>query len=122
MAPGLWKELPRCKKLADSIRKEQGVKSTWTYLDAPQLLKHTLGLTKTLKGKDEFALLYLWYDIDSVESHKHKNEIALFREYIGQEVAFKVATYQDVFHKISELSNVDTRYLSYITDRYIAKE
>ncbi len=120
--PRVMERTSKVQETADCIRKEQGVKSTWTYLDAPQLLKHTLGLTKTLKGKDEFALLYLWYDIDSVESHKHKNEIALFREYIGQEVAFKVATYQDVFHKISELSNVDTRYLSYITDRYIAKE
>jgi hypothetical protein len=42
---GIWKGLPRCEALANRLVEENGGRTSFEYLDAPQLLKHILGLT-----------------------------------------------------------------------------
>ncbi len=56
--PGLWKArgLPRCEQLARDIMDGS---VAFQYLDAPQLLKHALGL---FNQEQPATLLNLWYD------------------------------------------------------------
>ncbi len=66
--PGLWARLPRCGKLVKHIREEEQARTSFTYLDVPQLLKHILGLAYAF-GPTGFELLYLWYEVSSEEAN-----------------------------------------------------
>ena len=115
--PGLWAQLPRCEKLVRHIHEEEHGKTSFVYLDAPQLLKHILGLA-TKFGPKGFQILYLWYEIPSIEAEKHRSEIVVFKEYVGDEVDFRDMTYQELFKAINKLSSKDRDYVSYLHDRY----
>ena len=115
--PGLWAQLPRCEKLVRHIHEEEQGKTSFVYLDAPQLLKHILGLA-TKFGPKGFQILYLWYEIPSIEAEKHRSEIVVFKEYVGDEVDFRDMTYQELFKAINKLSSKDRDYVSYLHDRY----
>lgn len=52
------------------------------------LLKHILGLTRTF-GATGFNLLYLWYEVTSLEAKSHRKELKEFKKYIRDEVAFR---------------------------------
>ena len=54
----LWKGLNGCESLIRLVREEETGKTSFSFLDVPQLLKHILGLT-TEFGKRGFELLYL---------------------------------------------------------------
>ena len=88
------------------------------YLDAPQLIKHILGL-KTKYGEKGFTFLYLWYDFASVEADNHRQEIMTFKDCIENEIDFRYLTYQDLFKAVSSMPGVENEYLSYMQDRYI---
>jgi len=92
-------------------------KTSFTYLDAPQLLKHILGLA-TKFGPRGFELVYLWYDRPSAEAERHRQEIKDFKEQVGDDVYFRDMTYQDVFNIIKRSLDANKRYISYITERY----
>jgi len=113
----LWAGLPKCESLARLIKQEEQGKTSFTYLDAPQLIKHILGLTKTF-GKLQFELLYLWYELSSTEAEEHKKQLTEFKEYIKGEVHFRDITYHHVFENIRKYPNVDSYYLSYLHERY----
>ncbi|MFC2009758.1 hypothetical protein ACFLT3_02385 [Chloroflexota bacterium] len=113
----LWAHLPHCEKLIRRIRKEEEGKTSFTFLDVPQLLKHILGLT-TKFGPRGFELVYLWYDFPSREADKHRQEIEQFKYAIGDDVILKDMTYQDLFRTVQALPSVDEKYLSYLRDRY----
>lgn len=115
--PDLWKGLSKCYSLAKLIKQEEQGETRFTYLDAPQLLKHILGLTKNF-GKLEFELIYLWYEVNSDEALEHKQQIHDFREAIWGEVHFRELTYQQLFAKILTYPNVDSHYFSYLSERY----
>ena len=65
-----------------------------------------------------FILLYLWYDAKSVESEKHREELALFSNLIDREIDFRTMTYQELYRNICDLPKVDRSYLRAISKRY----
>jgi len=113
----LWKGLAGCESLIRLIRKEETAKTSFSFLDVPQLLKHILGLT-TKFGKRGFELLYLWYDYPSLEAEKHRQEIRDFEKSISSEVLFREMTYQELFVKIRDSTKASTDYVNYLADRY----
>lgn len=114
----LWKGLTGCESLVRLTRKEETSKTSFPFLDVPQLLKHILGLT-TRFGKRGFELLYLWYDYHpSLEAEKHRREISEFEKYISSEVSFRKMTYQELFRRIRDNSEADLKYIDYLAERY----
>jgi hypothetical protein len=87
----------------------------FSYLDAPQLLKHALGLATQLGLR--FDLLYVYFDWPGSESTKHQAEIARFSERVGSELRFRSFTYQDLFRRLDGM-NVEPKYLAYLRSRY----
>ena len=117
--PLLWSGLPNCETLAKLIYEQQKGQTSFEYLDAPQLLKHILGLNYETRFKEKgYTLLYLWYEIPSVEADRHLSEIAFFKKAIRQDVDFQVLTYQELFHRIRSIPDIDQRYISYLGVRY----
>lgn len=114
---GLWAQLPRCESLIWRIREEEKGTTSFTYLDAPQLLKHILGLS-TKFGHKGFELLYLWYDLPSLESERHCYELKEFKEQVGNDVYFRHMTYQELFSIIKRSKKANDEYISYLTERY----
>jgi hypothetical protein len=112
--PGIWGRYAQCELLAKQMAIGTRV---FEHLDAPQLLKHILGL-KTKYGEGSFTLLYLWYDYESDEARRHRNELQSFTETIINEIDFKSMTYQHLFEAITSISGVDENYLSYLRQRY----
>jgi len=113
----LWKGLPGCENLVRLILKEETVKTSFSFLDVPQLLKHFLGLTNKY-GKRGFELLYLWYDYPSLEAEKHRQEIRQFEKSVSREVIFRNTTYQELFKRIREKRVANTDHINYLADRY----
>jgi len=114
----LWKGLSGCESLVRRIREEEKGTTSFSFLDAPQLLKHILGLT-TKFGKRGFELLYLWYDCrPSLEAERHRREIGEFERYISSEVSFQQMAYQELFKSIRDNSEADPQYIGYLADRY----
>jgi len=114
---GLWEQLPGCERLIRRIRGEEKGKTSFTFLDVPQLLKHILGLA-TKFGATGFELLYLWYDFPSLEAKKHQRELSEFKEQIAGEVCFRDMTYQELFEVIKRSPEADKDYISYLAARY----
>lgn len=103
----------RCEDLAAQIRDRE---VEYRYLDAPQLLKHALGLGCT---GSKFELLYLYFDAPGVESVVHRAEIEDFAGRIAGDFSFHVRTYQDVFRRLTALAKPeDAEYLAYLRGRY----
>ena len=113
----LWalRELPKCQDLAADIRDR---KERFSYLDAPQLLKHALGLATTLG--QHFDLYYIYFDCPGPQSAKHEAEIAHFSERVGAELRLKTFTYQALFSFLTATRDVDREYLDYLRQRYFA--
>jgi hypothetical protein len=118
MQSGIWDGLPECEKLAREIYDGRLNRSLFEYLDAPQLLKHILGLYNDCG--DHFKLVYLWYHKPSPETEKHKQEIIRFKDRIDKRVSFRDMTHQELFENMKRLSNVDTHYVSYLAERYFS--
>jgi hypothetical protein len=113
----VWENIPGCEKLAQLIDKERKGLSSFQYLDAPQLLKHILGLERDYE-RQGFTLLYLWYEVYSQEAEKHRQEIEVFQSYVKNEIDFRVSTYQELFLKVSKIQGIDQSYLNYLKMRY----
>jgi hypothetical protein len=117
--PGLWTGLTECEKLVRRIREEEGGKTSFGYLDAPQLLKHILGLTKAF-GASGFTILYLWYEAPSPEATSHRTELNEFANFIEREVDFRHLTHQELFQATRGCGNVSEDYIRYLTERYFS--
>ena len=88
------------------------------FLDAPQLLKHALGIVCT--GK-KFELFYLYYDWQIPEATVHRREVAQFSALIGQDFPFHSGTYQEVFQRIQSAARQDDApYVDYLEKRYFS--
>lgn len=114
----LWsvRGMPCCQELARLIHER---KVNYRYLDAPQLLKHALGLA--CSGQ-KFELCYLYFDVPGRESGAHQTEVLYFAGQVSQDFPFHVARYQDVFSRLSGLaSDMDVDYIRYIKERYFDK-
>jgi restriction endonuclease-like protein len=113
----LWtlQNLPNCQSLATGYR-ELG---PFKHLDAPQLLKHALGLSR--KG-GEHELYYIYFDWDCPEGKLHAQELASFESMVGKEIGFRAFTYQHLFERLeSTIRPADTGYLDYLRLRYSAR-
>lgn len=111
----LWRQrgLPESQTLAVEIYKKI---EAFKFLNAPQLLKHALGLANQLSN--QFSLYYLYYDWPGPESEAHWAEVARFAERVGAELRFRALTYQEVYGRLCTYDVVDPEYLSYLESRY----
>jgi hypothetical protein len=106
----------KCQELATLINDR---KVAYRYLDAPQLLKHALGLA--CSGSD-FELLYLYFDAPGVESDIHRAEAKDFAGRVAGDFPFHVRTYQNVFERLKHLANkADHQYVDYLSRRYFSE-
>lgn len=91
-------------------------------LDAPQLLKHALGIGVDLSKKT--SLLYIYFDLENSDSkigREHRNEVEKFKELMDGELNFRAITYQQMFRYMKQNdSDIDKEYLSYLEERYFS--
>lgn len=115
---GLWQSrgLPACQALAEEIH---GGTTAFRHLDAPQLLKHVLGLAAAFEAG--FALWYVYYDTPGGEGERHRAEVNCFTERVGAELAFRALSYQELLRTLEQCATVhDSNYLEYLRKRYLA--
>ena len=106
-------KLPKCQALALAFRDAAPFK----YLDAPQLLKHALGIGRTKRGHHE--LWYMYFDWKCPEGDQHAAELVRFSELVGSEIRFRALTYQQLFKRLaSTVTRRDAAYMDYLTGRY----
>ena len=112
----LWTELPALREIAERVSPQN---DHFAHLDAPQLIKHILGL-KEAYGKDGFRLLYLHYGVAGRESVMHSEEIEEFAGYAHKDgIAFQSLTYQDVLLSLARAKHKPhTAYINYMMERY----
>ena len=134
----LWREIPHIEKLANAIHAQNyqienckikesidNLRKT-KRLDAAQLIKHILGLRtddneKISKYKENFTLLYLWYDVPGTEESKeHQEEIEAFASIAKADgIDFRHITYQKVISYLNEnYKNEHKDYIDYLVERY----
>ena len=113
----VWAErgLPRCQALAEDL---QARVQRFKYLHAAQLLKQALGLSAA--ARDEPALCYLYYDWPCREGRMHREEVERFAGLIGDELAFTVLTYQEIYRRLRETRAAEPSYLEYLRARYFS--
>lgn len=112
----LWTEqnLPNCQALAIGFR-ELG---PFKYLDAPQVLKHALGLAR--RKTATYDLYYIYFDWTCPEGKIHADEVARFGNMVGDEIRFRALTYQDLFKRLNKtIRPDDALYMEYLTARYL---
>ncbi len=112
---GLWEGrlLPRSQHLARAINEADEL---FRYLDAPQLLKHTLGMATQLGNR--FSLFYIYYDCSGPESVTHRQEIERFSSLVDAHLGFRAFSYQELFAALNERSGTDENYMAYMGTRY----
>lgn len=117
-ADGLWAKvgLPQCQALAEDLRTDR---ISFRYLDAPQLLKHALGMATQLGRR--FSLLYLFFAIDADPAREHSDEISAFSRRVTSELDFRAMSYQELFKRLEACAtSEDWTYLSYLRRRYFS--
>jgi hypothetical protein len=110
----LWsrQRLPKCQVLANSMRDG----SSYQYLDVPRLLKHALGLARKT---GLYELYYIYFDWTSPQGEAHAEELARFKNSIGDEIRFRTMTYQELFTRLGHSTRPsDEDYMDYLTARY----
>jgi hypothetical protein len=107
--------LPKAQQLAEDLQHER---RHFTYLDAPQLLKHTLGLaSQNFAGS---SLLYLYFDAMGLVAEEHRREITRFQQQLDAGAGFRAMTYQDLVSRLAAARTDGTGpYLEYLTSRYM---
>ena len=105
--------LPRCQALAEEL---QDGRERLKYLNAPQLLKHALGLANN--GLRTSALVYLYYDRPGREATTHRAEIDRVAARLAPEIELRVATYQALFGALRDTPGLERDYVDYLAQRY----
>jgi len=111
----IWTErgLPACGELAAALRRGD---MSFRRLDAPQLLKHGLGLK--MSGRS-FALAYMWLDSDTAGGTEHREEIDRFSQAVGAELCFRPMSYQQFIAKLRLCAGPHHNpFFAYFADRY----
>jgi len=88
---------------------------SFLFLDAPQLLKHALGLAR---NRPNFCLYYVYFDLQNEDGQLHRGEIDTFAARVGAELRFRSMSYQTLYRALCTIEGVDTDYLSYLHQRY----
>lgn len=113
---GLWasRGLPRMQALAEAIHRRE---LAFEYLDAPQLLKHALGLGH--QSKERFRLWYLYFEWPGKAGQAHRKEIENFVERIDSKLQFRALPYQALIEDLAQAAAPDhSGYIDYLRDRY----
>jgi hypothetical protein len=112
----LWADLSALEILAREISPDD---HRYTYLHAAQLIKHILGL-KASVGKENFKLLYLWYDVLGQDGAVHREEVEDFTKIAESDgVRFHAMTYQELIKILDKYYRDDhPEYIKYLTERY----
>ena len=113
----LWQNIPLLRELAEKIH--QG-KKLHKHVHISQLIKHVLGLMKEYK-KENFYLIYLWYNVPCDEGCHAKKEIdQIASTFETDGINFKAITYQELIIKLAETCRESyPEYVKYITERYL---
>jgi hypothetical protein len=114
----IWTQrgLRRCGEIAKKLRDGE---LRWRRLDAPQLLKHILGLHTCRRT---FTLVYLWMDTNSAAGEEHRKELAAFTEELSGEVPFVSVSYQQFVGRLRALTGPrHGKYFEYMQDRYVGR-
>jgi hypothetical protein len=111
-----WDDIPNLREVAGQVSPQNAL---FEHLDAPQLIKHILGL-KAAYGKDGFRLLYLYYDAPGPEAVRHAEEVERFAAYPRRDgVMFQSLTYQDVLLDLARNKRgPHSAYVDYLMERY----
>jgi len=112
---GVWEKvgLPETQRLADEMQTNA---VTFRYLDAPQLMKHALGMA-THHGSG-FRLFYVYFDAEGSEGVAHRTEISSFSNRLDAELGFQAYSYQELIAALQGLAAVPPEYLEYLRARY----
>ena len=113
---GTWTKLglPRCQDLAKRLSHEVKM---FRHLDAPQLLKHAIGLKR---AHPTDALTLLWFDPFHRNGHALQREIQVFEELVDVELGFNALKHQTVFQRLRAESHADSEYVEYLESRYFS--
>jgi len=115
----IWCELPNLFELANMINNNETV---FEYLDASQLIKHTLGLQNIIKNKGKYELIYLYFpSIEKTPEVKHEIEIMALNEIMKlDKINFVCLNWLNVIEKLRRnLHDVRKKYIEYIVGRYV---
>ena len=112
----LWKGLTGCREMAEGIR-DRDPELSFVYLDAPQLIKHALGLRRRYSGGQ---LILLRFDAGTEEDKNFAKEIDRFASHIDSDLAFRALTYQGLFAELRREPTTDPKHVPYLGDRYFA--
>jgi len=107
--------LPQCQTLAEDL---QSGSERLRLLNAPQILKHALGLA--VNGLRTSTLIYLYYDRPGKDSVRHRAEVERVAARLGGEVDLRVMTYQLLFDALRSNPTVERGYVDYLARRYFA--
>lgn len=112
---GLWEKvgLPETQRLAAEIQSRE---TEFRHLDAPQLLKHALGLATHCGQK--FKLLYIYFGSSGREAEVHQKEIGVFKKRLKSELGFDAFSYQDLIARLESIAGAPAPYLGYLRTRY----
>ena len=112
---GAWEKvgLQETQRLAEEVQSKELV---FRHLDAPQLMKHALGLATHCGSK--FRLLYVYFDAPGQEGDAHLKEIDVFTERLMSELGFRAFSYQGIIGELQGSSGMPNDYLEYLRARY----
>lgn len=113
---GVWarRGLVRCQQLAQAISEGR---EYYRWLDAPQLLKHALGLATDERRR--FSLQYIYFDAEGTEGTAHREEIERFSRALDQKIEFQARSYQALVSEIvKHCGAADADYVAYLQSRY----
>lgn len=113
---GVWERvgLPATQNVAEDM---QCGSLHFRHLDAPQLVKHALGLASHCGSN--FRLLYVYFDSAGREGVTHKDEIMVFSGRLKAELGFRAFSYQELIAKLRSCPGAPKQYLEYLCARYL---
>jgi hypothetical protein len=115
----IWNELPNLFELANMINKNE---TQFEYLDAPQLIKHILGLQNVIKNKDKYKLIYIYFPaVKKTPEMNHEIEVLALNEIMKlDKVNFIYLNWLNVIEKLNRnLKDIRKKYINYIMERYV---
>jgi hypothetical protein len=107
--------LPLCQALAEEL---QDGRERTKHLNAPQLLKHALGLA--VNGLRTSTLLYIYYERPGRQAATHRAEVERVVARLAPEIDLRVATYQSLFDALRAQQGLERDYVHYLARRYFA--
>jgi hypothetical protein len=105
--------LPLCQSLAEEL---QDGRERTKHFNAPQLLKHALGLAAN--GRRTSTLVYLYYERPGRQAATHRAEAERFVARLAPEFDVRVATYQALFAALRAEPDIERDYVDYLARRY----